>query len=200
MDGSAYRALAGPVDVRGQRWEGDMPAWNASDEDLAAVLTYLRREWGNGVEPVTPEHDLKLQALTKRIRDKVAAPINPANQKVLVFSALPVVSGRGAELAAILVAGAARAVAARIAALGHETLQDAMESDAVVEADPGQVERAADVHGRDVRAHRDAHLALARDERHLGPLATDEAWAPLPGDELEPWTDDYSNLLRLLAR
>ena len=52
------------------------------DHDAAVISGLLA-----GVEPVTPERDLKLQALTKRIRDKVAAPINPANRKVLVFSA-----------------------------------------------------------------------------------------------------------------
>jgi hypothetical protein len=30
-----------------------MPAWNGSDEEVAAVLTYLRREWGHEAEPAT---------------------------------------------------------------------------------------------------------------------------------------------------
>lgn len=47
--------LVGPIDVLDQRWNGEMPAWAGSDEELADLLTYLRREWGNGVEPVTPE-------------------------------------------------------------------------------------------------------------------------------------------------
>jgi len=47
--------LVGPIEVRGEHWESEMPAWGGSDEDLAAVLTYTRREWGNGVEPVTVE-------------------------------------------------------------------------------------------------------------------------------------------------
>jgi mono/diheme cytochrome c family protein/glucose/arabinose dehydrogenase len=33
----------------------DMPALGASDEDIAAVLTYIRREWGNGADPIDAE-------------------------------------------------------------------------------------------------------------------------------------------------
>lgn len=40
-----------------------------------------------GVRPVTPEHDLKLRELKARIHTKLDAPINPANRKVLIFSA-----------------------------------------------------------------------------------------------------------------
>ena len=47
--------LTGPLTVRGEAWDGEMPAWASTDEDLAAVLTYVRREWGNGAEPVDVE-------------------------------------------------------------------------------------------------------------------------------------------------
>jgi len=40
-----------------------------------------------GVKPVTPDHDLKLQTLTGLIRGKLADPINAGNRKVLIFSA-----------------------------------------------------------------------------------------------------------------
>lgn len=40
-----------------------------------------------GIAPITAEHDLKLQSLIRRVRDKQAAPINPGNRKVLIFSA-----------------------------------------------------------------------------------------------------------------
>ena len=39
------------------------------------------------VQDVTPEHDSKLQTLRQRIRDKLAHPINPGNQKLIVFTA-----------------------------------------------------------------------------------------------------------------
>jgi len=46
--------LVGPVEVRGQTWDLQMPALDRSDEEIAAVLTYIRREWGHGADPVTP--------------------------------------------------------------------------------------------------------------------------------------------------
>ena len=39
-----------------------MPAWSASDEELAAVLTYIRREWGHGAEPLDSERVSALRA------------------------------------------------------------------------------------------------------------------------------------------
>lgn len=46
--------LRGEITVEGERFDADMPAFSAPDEDIAAVLTYLRREWGNAADPVTP--------------------------------------------------------------------------------------------------------------------------------------------------
>ncbi|MBK7643117.1 MAG: c-type cytochrome [Planctomycetes bacterium] len=45
--------LKGEVELDGERWDGEMPAVGYGDEDVAALLTYVRREWGNGAEPVT---------------------------------------------------------------------------------------------------------------------------------------------------
>jgi mono/diheme cytochrome c family protein len=47
--------LNGPVVVNGAEWNLDMPAYSASDEDVAAILTYVRREWGHGAEPVSAD-------------------------------------------------------------------------------------------------------------------------------------------------
>ena len=46
--------MQGELRMDGTTWNMEMPAWTASDEDTAALLTYLRREWGHGAEPVTP--------------------------------------------------------------------------------------------------------------------------------------------------
>lgn len=48
---------AGPIKVNGQDWNGVMPPWKdvLSDDQIAAVLTYIRAEWGNTAAPVTPE-------------------------------------------------------------------------------------------------------------------------------------------------
>ncbi len=49
--------LAGPVQVVGTQWNLAMPAMGAAlpDDDLAAVLTYIRQSWGNTASAVTPE-------------------------------------------------------------------------------------------------------------------------------------------------
>lgn len=53
--------LTGPIEVKGQTWKGlNMPAFGTSppldnDENLAAVLTYIRQAWGNQAPPITPE-------------------------------------------------------------------------------------------------------------------------------------------------
>ncbi|MEM9801634.1 MAG: PVC-type heme-binding CxxCH protein [Planctomycetota bacterium] len=45
--------LEGPLEVEGRTWNMEMPRFEGDDAELAAVLTYVRRSWGNGVEPVT---------------------------------------------------------------------------------------------------------------------------------------------------
>lgn len=44
--------LRGALVLDGEEWDSEMPAVGFSDAELAAVLTYVRREWGNGAEPV----------------------------------------------------------------------------------------------------------------------------------------------------
>ncbi|MCX6848206.1 MAG: cytochrome c [Verrucomicrobia bacterium] len=47
--------LTGPVSVRGKTYRLDMPAFGSfSDEQISAVLTYIRREWEHGAAPVEP--------------------------------------------------------------------------------------------------------------------------------------------------
>lgn len=47
--------LRGEVEIDGERWDGEMPAVGFSDEEVAAVLTYVRREWGGAADPVGVE-------------------------------------------------------------------------------------------------------------------------------------------------
>ena len=49
--------LSGVVKVKDQDWNLSMPAMGAAlpDEDLAAVLTYIRQNWGNKASDITPE-------------------------------------------------------------------------------------------------------------------------------------------------
>ncbi len=46
--------LEGPLVIDGQTWNQEMPRYEGTDDDLAAVLTYVRRSWGNGADPILP--------------------------------------------------------------------------------------------------------------------------------------------------
>lgn len=49
------QGLTGPIEVNGTKWQLEMPAvTHLSDEELAAVLTYVRREWENDGTALTP--------------------------------------------------------------------------------------------------------------------------------------------------
>jgi mono/diheme cytochrome c family protein len=56
--------LAGPIKVKGQDWNLAMTAMGASlsDDDLAAVLSYIRQAWGNKAPPVTAEQVKAIRA------------------------------------------------------------------------------------------------------------------------------------------
>jgi len=58
--------LRGPVKVKDQTYELDMPSLGVlDDEQIASVLTYVRREWGHTYSAVTP-------ALVKKVREETA--------------------------------------------------------------------------------------------------------------------------------
>lgn len=43
----------GDMIVKGNKYNGAMPAWKSlSDDELAAVLTYIRSDWGNAAPPI----------------------------------------------------------------------------------------------------------------------------------------------------
>lgn len=58
--------LTGPITVKGEAWNLAMPAMGAtlSDEDLAAVLSYMRQSWGNKASEVTAEQIKAVKAET----------------------------------------------------------------------------------------------------------------------------------------
>jgi mono/diheme cytochrome c family protein len=70
--------LSGPVPVAGKEWNLAMPAMGAalSDDDLAAVLTYIRHTWGKA-SPVTPEQVKAIRAkLGNRTQPSTATELN----------------------------------------------------------------------------------------------------------------------------
>jgi mono/diheme cytochrome c family protein len=63
--------LAGPIQVSGKEYNfvASMPPWAGilSDDEIAAVLTYIRQSWGNKAPAITPEQVKAVhQATTKR--------------------------------------------------------------------------------------------------------------------------------------
>jgi len=71
--------LAGPVEVKGQQWNLAMPAMGAalSDDDLAAVLSYIRQSWGNKASAITPEQVKAVRAAVgNRTQPWTAAELN----------------------------------------------------------------------------------------------------------------------------
>lgn len=61
----------------------DLPAWEQDLRDDLGVIEGLLSE----MEKVSPADDAKLQHLKQHILDKIAAPINPGNKKIIVFTA-----------------------------------------------------------------------------------------------------------------
>jgi mono/diheme cytochrome c family protein len=64
VDGPPHRlkrillhGLEGPVTVRGETYDGNMPAFGKQldDEKIAAVLTYIRQSWGNQASAIPAE-------------------------------------------------------------------------------------------------------------------------------------------------
>lgn len=51
--------------VNGQTFNGVMPAWTLSDEDIANVLTYIYNSWGNSGREVKPE-DVRANRVTPK--------------------------------------------------------------------------------------------------------------------------------------
>jgi len=60
------QGLNGPITVKGVEWNLAMPAMGAAlpDEDLAALLTYMRNSWGNKASIITPEQVKTVRAAT----------------------------------------------------------------------------------------------------------------------------------------
>lgn len=60
--------IAGPFNVNGQPYNSQMPAWkdSYSDEELAAVMTYVRNSFGNKAAPVA-------KSVVEAVRKEVSA-------------------------------------------------------------------------------------------------------------------------------
>lgn len=63
--------LTGPIDVNGKTYNLVMPPQgaNLSDADIARLLTYIRSNFGNEADPVTPDH---VAAIRADLKDRTA--------------------------------------------------------------------------------------------------------------------------------
>lgn len=69
--------MQGAVQVKGVTYNNAMPPWKQlKDDQIAAVLTYIRSEWGNAATPISPDY-------VKSMRDKTTARTEPWSQKEL---------------------------------------------------------------------------------------------------------------------
>jgi mono/diheme cytochrome c family protein/glucose/arabinose dehydrogenase/HEAT repeat protein len=58
--------VAGPISVTGAQFRLEMPGLpDLSDHQIAAVLTYIRREWDHGADPLTDEQVQQIRAQEK---------------------------------------------------------------------------------------------------------------------------------------
>jgi mono/diheme cytochrome c family protein len=65
--------INGEIQVKGNPYKGAMPAWHAlSDDELAAVLTYIRSDWGNAATPLKAEIIKSQRELTKARQEPYA--------------------------------------------------------------------------------------------------------------------------------
>lgn len=61
------KGLSGPIEVNDRRFVGAMVPWEKvlNDEKIAAVLTYIRSEWGNQAPPISPEFVAEIRQQTQ---------------------------------------------------------------------------------------------------------------------------------------
>lgn len=71
--------VAGPMKIKGEDWNAAMPAMGAalSDEDLSALLTFVRSSWSNKSGKVTVDQ-------VKKVRDETASRTEPWNEAELL--------------------------------------------------------------------------------------------------------------------
>ena len=74
--------LVGPIQVSGQTWNLEMPPLGAAltDEQIAGVLTYIRREWEHNGSPISTEMVAKIRAENaSRTKSWTAEELKPAS-------------------------------------------------------------------------------------------------------------------------
>ncbi len=66
----ALHGVRGPLKVKGATYSLDMPPMGVfGDDQLSAILTYLRREWEHGADPIAPEQVKTIRAAEAKRQD-----------------------------------------------------------------------------------------------------------------------------------
>jgi mono/diheme cytochrome c family protein len=81
--------LQGPVTVMGAQYNNAMAPWGSvlKDDQIAAVLTYIRNEWGNQAPPISKEFVAQIREETKDRKDPWTQKELQAIERVLVGEA-----------------------------------------------------------------------------------------------------------------
>jgi mono/diheme cytochrome c family protein len=83
--------LDGPIDVKGNTFNAAMPAFGGrfTDEQIAAVLTYIRQEWGNDAPPVDPALVTAVRGLDARSGTWTAEALEGARATTVEWTPTP---------------------------------------------------------------------------------------------------------------
>ena len=92
----------GPVTVKGEQFNNVMAPWGKvlKDEQIAAILTYVRNEWGNQAPPITKEFVSQIREQTKDRTEPWTQKELQATERLLVQDATPAAPAGGASGAA----------------------------------------------------------------------------------------------------
>jgi mono/diheme cytochrome c family protein len=86
--------MQGPVQVKGTTYNNAMPPWSQlKDDQIAAILTYIRSEWGNAAVPITADYVKTVRAASGDRKD-------PWTQKELKAIPAEIIPAGGAAPAA----------------------------------------------------------------------------------------------------
>lgn len=93
------KGIQGPLEVEGKQYNGAMPAWESSltDKKLAAVASYVRAEWGNGLPEIS---EAKVAAARKEFGGKAGPWTGPELEQIPVDATLPDAAGAADTTAA----------------------------------------------------------------------------------------------------
>ena len=69
------QGVRGPLNVKGKTWELEMPSVAIlTDQEIASLLTYIRREWGHTASAISPDFIAKVRKETESREDAWTEP------------------------------------------------------------------------------------------------------------------------------